>query len=290
MAHLRVENQLFTLPSHGNLYDGWDLKNGTDVKIRTIVAADQKQMATGMNDQYRMFQQMLSAFVLEPDALKIDDMLLSDAVAILYAVYLTSHGPEFEVKFRCEFCGATNERTVLLTDLITEDVTDLADEGRDFKMINELELSTGDTIKFHLPTVGDERTAKSALDAAKKRGREMSLHDLDLNYYRMAAYLVDVIPAAEKNKEPEPEPDPTKEHPIMAAAKDVPRRFPIEAKENYLEALPIQDYVAYQDALRDADTGVKPQMQISCGRCSAENDVNVVFGANFFRPPRRYHR
>ena len=46
------------------------------------------------------------------------------------------------------------------------------------KAHHDLVLANGDTLFFHLPTVGDERVAKHAMDRAKKRGREMTVQDL----------------------------------------------------------------------------------------------------------------
>ena len=86
MRQLSLEQELFTLPSEGRVYgEALGLVNGSDVQIRSLVASDQKHMAGDVADQYRMYVQMLSRYVVQPENISVDLLLLSDAVAILYA-------------------------------------------------------------------------------------------------------------------------------------------------------------------------------------------------------------
>ena len=95
----------------------------------------------------------------------------------------------------------------------------------------------------------------------------------------MAAYL-DKVVSPHTHTEEQPDAPP-------AGPQDSGLRMTIEQREMYVGNMDLRDYQAYQDALRDHDTGLKPALQVACGRCTAENNVPVVLGANFFRPPRR---
>ena len=275
MHTLSVENQLFPVPSEGQLYD-FDLIGETDVRLRSIVASDQKQMASDMSNQYRMYIQMLTRYIIEPEKVPVDQLLLSDAVAILYAVYLVSHGPDFQVRFSCEYCRASNEKIIKLTDLEADYASDRVDDDRPFDSTGKYTTESGDVVHFHLPRVIDERRAKSAMDQAKKRGKDMSVQDLDLNFYRLATYIdrVELTDA--------PENDESKENAEVEI-----KQWSVEKREVYVEQMAMRDYQEFQEEIREADTGLRPNMKIQCGRCIAENDVSVILGANFFRPPKR---
>ena len=274
--NLLLEDQLFTLPSMGRVYDTIELIGEGDVRLRSIIAADQKRMATTANNPYRMYQQFLSRHILEPENLVIDNLLLSDAVAILFGVYVVSHGSDFSIKFRCEYCSTADEKIVDMMDLDVIYADDKIDEGCPLKMNNTVLLEgKKEIVTFHLPIVKDERIAKQGFDSAKKRGKEMTAQNLDLDFYRMATYIDDISPAEKMKTETETEGDNPKPKLIL------------EEKEEYLEKLSMRDYHSYRDAVVDADTGLKTSLEVACGGCGANNDVDIMLGPNFFRPPKR---
>jgi hypothetical protein len=257
MSVLNLKENLFELPSLGLAYadSKMTLLQGSHVKVRPMTVGDQRHMSGLGGDAYQVYFNMISRLVVEPTDLVIDDLLLDDVNAILYAVRIRSFGEEYSVSFNCSECGAKNKHILSLAELKVR----TADDVKDFDDKN-LEITLqGQKVTYHLSRLRDEKKISKHLVSLRKTGKVQS-PETDKLYVRYAQ-LIDTVNG---------------------------RELDIEDKLSFVDDLSIVDLEEFAESINNSSLGVLPDVTIECSnpRCSADNEVRVVASPDFFRPNR----
>lgn len=253
MKNILIKNSVFDLPS-GDYYKSADLISGTSVKIRPLITADQKALAGGQkNDTYKVYRNILSRVIVEPTTFDLDQLLVSDATSILFAVRIMTFGPEYAYQYKCSGCGATNTVKLSLYDIPLIEAKDIEGFGEPLTIT----LASGDIITLGLPTLGVEKRATLLTDGLKRRkGTSFGSYDAERALVRVAC-LIKTLNGEE------------------AVTNDM-----IE----YLDNLPLSDYNKIVDLISDSDIGLDSATEQSCQSCGWESSVRLALNAEFFRP------
>jgi len=253
MSSFVIKDTLFTLPSQGKAYSDLTLVTGDSVRVRPFIASDQKTLAGSSGDAHKIYYNILSKVIVEPKGLDFDKLLLSDVNAILFAVRIMTYGPEYGVEHKCPSCGAQSDIRLNLQEV---DVT-YADGLDDFSFTHQLIIPKGDTISYHLPTLGDEKIAGLAVAGIKKRRGFIENMDVERAFARIAS-LIDEV-----NGE---------------------KVVFIQKKIDYLNEMPANVYNELVDAISANDTGLSPTVELQCPSCQWIDDARLGINAEFFRP------
>ena len=132
MGVLELKENDFRLPSRGLAYDmdKCPLINGDSITIRPLTAGDLRYLAGTGGDVYRAYQGLLSRVIVAPENMDLDELLLDDLNALLFAVRIRSFGPEYDVKLQCQQCEKIQTKELSLYDVKSRNAEDIANEGK----------------------------------------------------------------------------------------------------------------------------------------------------------------
>lgn len=228
-----------------------------EVRIRPFVLGDQKELVSSgkSGEDFQVYNKLLSRLITSPKDLDLTDLLMSDVVALMFAVRVKSFGPMLKMPLECEECNQNSVVDVDLTQVLCknhEEIPGFAADGL------EVELS-GKTYVVHLPRLKDERTASTLIKDLKAKGQTQD-PDVDRMYIRRAV-LIDSIDG------------------------ETPTQM---SKYEHLLEMSIQDYEDLRDFIKDHDTGLMLEdFRTVCPKCSAPNDLPLYITPDFFRPSAR---
>lgn len=240
----------------GLAYSELNLIGGDSLKIRPFTAGDQKVMAVRGADSYRIYFNLLSRVIVSPEKLDLDQLLISDANAILFAVRLMSFGPDYTFNYKCDNCDANELVTVNLSEV--EAVYAEADSFISKELTIKLPNSN-QTVTYHLPTLADEKVVNTYVLGRKKKG-EVFNSQLDPTYVRIAQ-LLDEIPEIGNQS------------------------LVLTSKLLYLnDKMSLVDLNILIDAISNNDIGIKGLVYPVCSSCGWENKLHLGINEEFFRP------
>jgi len=166
MADLKIPTETVTLPSKGLVYPETSLLSKGEIEMRYMSAKDE-DILTNINfiKQGTAIDKLLKSLIVTP--IDIDDMVLGDKNAILFAARILGYGKDYSFKFRNESTGKDEEYTVDLTQLIEKEI----DENLFEKGKNEFTFSlpkTGNVVTFKLLTGKDEKAIDAEIKGLQK--------------------------------------------------------------------------------------------------------------------------
>lgn len=262
MSSLILKSTLFTLPSQGKYDMGASLVGNDSLHIRPLLKGDQKVISTPGNTPYMVLFSLLDRVITDrPAGLDLNRMLLSDAVATLFAVRLMSFGSRYRVQYQCSNCNHFNEVSLDLREVevkYAEDIPDFAITG------HEIELEDGTRVQYHLPTLGDERSITAQVKNLTKKTPEYAANPGYLaNLVRMTQ-LCDAV--------------------IEAGADEQSEQSFVRRMRYFDEKLSMADEKRIWNAIYERDVGLVPENEHACSACGFENAVMLNIDSNFFRP------
>lgn len=257
MSALHLKDTLFELPSQGRVSLGQPLISDTMVRIRPLLKGDQKVIAAPGASSYQVMHSLLDRVIVEP-RLELDNMLLSDSIATLFAVRLMSFGSKYNVKYQCDNCSTHN--TVAL-DLNQLEVRYASERESDFAATGlEITLSDGTVIKYHLPTLRDEKMISAQVKNLAKRDPT----NANSRYMSQLVRLTQLC-----------------DH-VSAVSEDAEQPF-IQRMKYFDEQLTMVDERKIWNAIYHNDVGLVTEVQHACQSCAYENDLMLSIDDQFFR-------
>jgi len=166
MADLKIPTETVTLPSKGLVYPEESLLSKGEIEMRYMSAKDE-DILTNINfiKQGTAIDKLLRSLVVTP--IDIDDLVLGDKNAILFAARILGYGKEYQFKFRNISTGKDEDYTLDLTTLKEKEI----DESLFEKGKNEFKFKlpqTGNIITFKLLTGKDEKAIDAEIKGLQK--------------------------------------------------------------------------------------------------------------------------
>lgn len=236
-----------TLPSRGILYEG-NLPGGT-VELRPLTTAEEAILYNAASQGVEKIDQIIKACYRSSDNVDPDDLLITDRFFILLNLRTRAFGARYEFPLKCQFCPQQFKKALNLAEELE---------------IQELPEDTVEPIMTKLPNCGDmvglrllRGKDERAIARHTKRMRMKSADPSDPSFlYRMARMLVTVEGS---------------EISLMDA-------------EKYVRRLEMGDSVHIQNCVDKAEAGVDMSVFATCPSCGSENELQLPFTAEFFRP------
>jgi hypothetical protein len=166
MAELKIPTETVTLPSKGLVYPETSLLSKGEIEMRYMSAKDE-DILTNINfiKQGTAIDKLLRSLVVTP--IDIDELIIGDKNAILFAARILGYGKEYSFKFRNEMTGKDEEYTVDLTALKEKEI----DESLFEKGKNEFKFTlpqSGNVVTFKLLTGKDEKAIEAEIKGLEK--------------------------------------------------------------------------------------------------------------------------
>jgi hypothetical protein len=166
MADLKIPTESVTLPSKGLVYPEESLLAEGKIEMRYMSAKDE-DILTNINfiKQGTAIDKLLRSLVVTP--IDIDDLVLGDKNAILFAARILGYGKDYQFKFKNEATGKDEDYTFDLTTLKEKEINEsLLEPGKnEFKF--ELPQSKN-VVTFKLLTGKDEKSIDAEIKGLQK--------------------------------------------------------------------------------------------------------------------------
>ena len=166
MADLKIPTETVTLPSKGLVYPEASLLSKGEIEMRYMSAKDE-DILTNINfiRQGTAIDKLLKSLVVSP--IDLDDLVVGDKNAILFAARILGYGKDYSFKFKNEKTGREDEYTVDLTTLSEKEINeDLFEKGKnEFKFVLP---KSGNVITFKLLTGKDEKSIDAEIKGLQK--------------------------------------------------------------------------------------------------------------------------
>lgn len=166
MADLKIPTETVTLPSKGLVYpEDSPLAAGT-IEMRYMSAKDE-DILTNINfiKQGTAIDKLLKSLVVTP--VDIDELVLGDKNAILFAARILGYGKDYTFKFRNASTGKDEDYTLDLTTLKEKEINEkLIEKGKN-EFTFELPQSKN-VVTFKLLTGKDEKSIDAEIKGLQK--------------------------------------------------------------------------------------------------------------------------
>ena len=255
---LRLKDTLFELPSQGQIDVGQPLINGSFINIRPLLKGDQKVIAVPGASSYQVMFSLLDRVITSPK-LDVNRLLLSDAIATLFAVRLMSFGSQYKARYQCENCNEFNTASLDLNQLEVRYANEL---DRQFTATDlEVTLSDGVVIKYHLPTLNDEKLIAAQLKNMAKRDKNFEANS---RYHQQLVRLTQLCDN------------------VSALGEDSDQSFTLRMRY-FDEQLTMADEKRIWTAIYESDVGLVTESEHACSSCGYENAIMRSIDNQFFR-------
>lgn len=245
-------NRAFTveLPSLGILYEG--KLPGGNVKLRPLTTAEEAILYNAASQGTDKIDQIIRACYLSKNEFDADELLITDRFYILLMLRTRAFGGRYEFPVKCQYCPQQFRHECNIgEDLEIKNMSEEVCEPFEIRLPTK-----GDTIQTRFLRGKDERAvAKHA-----KRMRMKSADPADPSFlYRMSRMLTHINGNEVK---------------LLDA-------------ERYVRDLEMADSVHWQNKIEEAEAGVNLTVYAGCPGCGSENELQLPFTAEFFRPASR---
>lgn len=234
------------LPTKGRIYP--EETNITEkVRLRSMTTNEEK-IIYGSTDN--AIEEVLQACVVEPEGLKVGELIAADSMVMLIDLRMLSYGTDYRVGFQCSECGKKNAEFVYdLTDLEKYDLPE------DFEEPIEIELPrSGDTLGVFLLRNKDFRDIEKWEKRINKKSPDIAGN---IGYILRMASQIKQINGEEVS--------------------------PMDAKQ-YVEKMQGMDSAYFWSSLNKIQIGYDLMIQKECSFCGAENEFELPVTSEFFRP------
>ena len=238
------------LPSRGIVY-GNALPGGT-VDLRPLTTAEEAILYNQASMGVEKIDQIIRACYLSKDALDAEELLITDRFYILLMLRTRAFGGQYDFPVKCQYCPQQFKHSLNIGEEL--EITPMADDVVEPHTV--ILPKCGDTINIRLLRGKDER----AVAKYTKRMRMKSADPSDPSFlYRMSRMLVEVN-GVEKG---------------------------LTDAERYVRGLEMSDSVHWQNEAERIEAGVDLTVYARCPGCGSENEMQLPFTAEFFRPTSR---
>jgi len=166
MADLKIPTETVTLPSKGLVYPETSPLAKGEIEMRYMRAVDE-DILTNINfiRQGTAIDKLLKSLIVSP--IDIDDLVVGDKNAVLFAARILGYGKDYTFKFRNEATSREEEYTVDLTSLKEKEIDEtLFEKGK-----NEFKYTlskSGNVVTFKLLTGKDEKSIDAEIKGLQK--------------------------------------------------------------------------------------------------------------------------
>jgi hypothetical protein len=210
----------------------------------------------GSKDAYLFFRTVLGRLLKSPADLDLDSLLLSDVYSLLYGIKQLSFGSDLPLSYKCP-CGVERSPVIKINELLVRNADEVEKEFGQYKSRDLYVKTQNHDIKYHLPTLADERKVQDYIRSLKKSGRSQS-PDGETDYIR-TAILIDELDGNTELGTPQ--------------------------KYAALTKFTLADGMTFDKHMVEHDTGFVPdQMSDSCTNCGHVVTINPQITPEFFRP------
>jgi len=157
------------LPSGGKYYpEGHPLHGVESVEIKIMTAKEEDILINESYLREGVAVEKLLKSVLIDRSLKLEDFLIGDKNAILFATRISGLGPHYGVNLGCGACGAKQEKTIDLREVEHKDCFyDNVDQTEKGTFITTLP-TTGLNVEFKLLSGHEEKSIEETMKKRKK--------------------------------------------------------------------------------------------------------------------------
>lgn len=166
MADLKIPTETVTLPSKGLVYPETSPLAKGEIEMRYMRAVDE-DILTNINfiRQGTAIDKLLKSLIVSP--IDIDDLIVGDKNAVLFAARILGYGKDYTFKFRNEATGREEEYTVDLTTLKEKEIDEALFEKGKNEFKHTLSKS-GNVVTFKLLTGKDEKSIDAEIKGLQK--------------------------------------------------------------------------------------------------------------------------
>jgi hypothetical protein len=166
MADLKIPTETVTLPSKGLVYPETSPLAKGEIEMRYMRAVDE-DILTNINfiRQGTAIDKLLKSLIVSP--IDIDDLIVGDKNAVLFAARILGYGKDYTFKFRNEATSREEEYTVDLTTLKEKEIDEALFEKGKNEFKHTLSKS-GNVVTFKLLTGKDEKSIDAEIKGLQK--------------------------------------------------------------------------------------------------------------------------
>lgn len=244
---MTIEYLPINLPSRGQFYDG-KCPDGT-VSIRKLTAREEALLDSGGLAPHAKIAAMIAACTRLPEGLNVQDLLITDSLAIMLSLRTFTFGPEVRFTYRCPACGTANRTSVNAA----KDFDETAPAEDTVEPYSLLLKDAGVTVGLRFLRLRDQ-------EHLAKRAKKAAANDQDdegvVHLLALALRIVTIDGVTAKLSE----------------------------AEKLVGSLTMADSLRIRRADDKLEPGIDMATDQTCKRCKAENRIPVQMDAEFFRP------
>lgn len=189
---LRFNESLVELPSQGKAYDlnKIPLINGNSVVIKPYLMGEQRDIEPtfASRNVHKIFQTIVARLLVTPDNIDYDELLMSDIMALSYAVKVKTWGQEFTLPMTCVNCKRSQIAKITMDKFEVK----YAEEFENYEVNNiPIVLNEKHTIVCHVLRLRDEKNVIDGLEKLKKLKKDKDV-DLDTRLLRIASMIDEI--------------------------------------------------------------------------------------------------
>ena len=175
MADLKIPTETVTLPSKGLVYPETSPLAKGEIEMRYMRAVDE-DILTNINfiRQGTAIDKLLKSLIVSP--IDIDDLIVGDKNAVLFAARILGYGKDYTFKFRNEATSREEEYTVDLTTLKEKEIDEALFEKGKNEFKHTLSKS-GNVVTFKLLTGKDEKSIDAEIKGLQKVNPDSSFEN-----------------------------------------------------------------------------------------------------------------
>jgi len=183
-------------------------------------------------------------------SINIDDLISGDKNAIMTFLRISGYGEDYEVKIECPSCEEEIQHTFDLTKLAVRTI-DLVPEDKNNPTF-DLELPSGNWVKFKFLTSAEENEITEVLELTKKKTGSPLERNITTRYSRQ----------------------------ILSVNGDDSQ----DTIQNFIRTMTVRDSRAFRKYLSDNEPDVIMKQEYSCPMCANKEEVDIPIGVGFFWP------
>lgn len=254
----KFPTEIIELPSKGLLYpESSPLSSGT-IELKIPTGKEENILSSKkLIKNNQVINRFLSSLIVNKQ-IKLNDLVVGDVSALIYAARILAYGAEYKVKVTCPVCNNVSVSEINLNDFDNIKIDEhILNKENEYSYTFE---KSKITIKHKIMTHGDEEMATEELKSLKKLSKLTGV-DKELTL-RMATIItsIDGVDLPEKSRD---------------------RLLKIEnILSNEVASLDLKNFRKH---LKQIQPGINTTFYYECDECSFEkDDMEVVLDTNFF--------
>ena len=238
------------LPSKGKFYNGEDGPSNGIISIRAMTGEEEQILATPRFVRKGQAINMIFQKCIK-ESFRPENLLTIDRTYLLIYLRGISYSPEYEVEIKCPECEKKFSTTIDLNSLYVESCP-----GEYGPNLQDVLPNSKLPFTYRLSTGKDEQDIQEHRDRRLKAFGDASADDTLI--YRTAQLLLDIDGITDKQE-----------------------------LQVLLKNLPINDVAYIRSLVNEPPFGVDTSIEMVCGSCLQEFDIDLPLEANFFFPRRK---